>query len=43
MEHETLSNKKHLFVDMADVELRENVRQVFHQAEKIGPHPVLWQ
>ena len=28
---------------MADVELRENVRQVFHQAEKIGPHPVLWQ
>lgn len=43
MEYETLSSKKRLFVDMADVERRENVRRVFHQAEKYGRHPVLRQ
>src|SRR5688500_11205634 len=32
-----------LFVDMQDVELRENVTRTFHQAVKHGGHPVLAQ
>ena len=39
----TLSIAPQLFVDFADVELRENVTRTFHQAEKHGTHPVLKQ
>jgi len=39
----TLSTAPQLFVDFADVELRENIARTFHQAEKYGSHPVLRQ
>jgi hypothetical protein len=38
-----LSTAPQIFVDFADVELRENVTRTFHQAEKYGSHPVLKQ
>jgi len=43
MANEVLNRDKRLFVDMADVESRENVERVFHQAVKHGAHPVLRQ
>lgn len=38
-----LTDKPRLFVDLGDVELRENVVRVFHQATKYGRSPVLKQ
>jgi hypothetical protein len=38
-----LGTSPRLFVDMADVELRNNVERRFHAAEKHGRHPVLGQ
>ena len=38
-----LSNKPRLSVDFKDVELRDNVTRVFHQAMKYGSHPVIKQ
>lgn len=38
-----LSDKPRFFVDFKDVELRENVTRVFHQAVKYGSHPILKQ
>ncbi len=43
MAYQILNSDKRLFVDMADVESRQNVERVFHQARKHGPHPVLRQ
>ena len=39
----TLTHEQRLFVDMGDVELRENVVRRFHQAKKHGRAPVLRQ
>ncbi|MFH1567507.1 MAG: hypothetical protein ABIL09_05845 [Gemmatimonadota bacterium] len=38
-----LDRRRRLFVDLADVEARQNVRRLFHRAEKHGRHPVLAQ
>ena len=38
-----LSAAPRIFVDFADVEFRENITRVFHQAEKYGSRPVLEQ
>ena len=35
MAYEGLNGDKRLFVDMADVESRENVERVFHQALRL--------
>lgn len=39
----TLTTHPRLFVDVQDVETRENVTRTFHQATKYGRHPVLKQ
>jgi len=39
----TLTTHPRLFVDLNDVERRENVVRTFHQATKYGRHPVLAQ
>lgn len=39
----TLTDRARLFVDLHDIELRENVVRTFHQATKYGRHPVLRQ
>jgi len=39
----TLTDAPHLFVDLRDVERRENIHRVFHQAVKPIRHPVLRQ
>ena len=38
-----LNDKPRLFVDLREVELRENIVRTFHQAQKEGRHPVLKQ
>ena len=38
-----LSASPRIFVDFTEVELRENITRVFHQAEKHSGHPVLEQ
>ena len=43
MSFKILSNDPRLFVDLQDIELRENVVRSFHQAKKHGNHPVLKQ
>lgn len=43
MAFKTLTKHHRLFVDLQDVELRENVVRTFHQATKYGHHPVLKQ
>ncbi|MCZ6678658.1 MAG: hypothetical protein O7E52_15605 [Candidatus Poribacteria bacterium] len=43
MEFQKLSSRPKLFVDLRDVELRENITRVFHQAVKYGAHPVIKQ
>lgn len=39
----SLTERPRLFVDMRDVESRENITRTFHAAEKYGRHPVLEQ
>ena len=43
MKFKTLTHHPRLFVDLQDIELRENVVRTFHQATKYGNHPVLKQ
>ncbi|MDP6126169.1 MAG: hypothetical protein QGH20_10495 [Candidatus Latescibacteria bacterium] len=40
---EMLTDAPHLFVDLEEVDRRENVTRIFHSADKFGRHPVLSQ